>query len=70
MGSNCSPLPVAIAVPPPRQKGTSEPNLAPITCNSGRVKPNSHIKFSPTNTPAALADPPAKPAATGIRLSM
>lgn len=69
-GSIFSPLPVARAVPPEIQNGTSDPSVAPICCNSGTVKPSFHNRLTPTNTAAASVEPPAKPAATGIFFSM
>ena len=67
-GSSCilSPLPVAKAVPPYTQNGTSEPILAPISASSSNERPNSQIIFNPFNVAAASLLPPASPAATGI----
>ena len=69
--SECStsPRPVAEAVPPCKQKGTSEPIVAPISESVLSPSPSPHSSFNAINVAAASADPPASPAAIGICFS-
>ncbi len=67
--SSRSPRPVATAPPPWRKKGTSMPRPTAVSSRRRRGHRRPHKRFNPNRTAAASADPPPRPAATGIRLS-
>ena len=64
------PMPCASMVPPRRQNGTSAPSLSPISHSSSSVRPAVCNALSARSTAAASVEPPARPAATGMRFSM
>jgi len=57
----CSPRPVASAVPPFRQNGTSEPTRAPIDIRVSSGISSSYMLFNASSAAAASALPPAEP---------
>ena len=56
------------AAPPVRANGTSEPSRAPSEASSAAPRPSCHTAFAATSAAAASAEPPARPADTGICL--
>src|SRR5215510_13741941 len=67
-GVTRSPRPVPIAVPPSRANATSLPMPDASSPRSCCLRPVRHNSLHATRVAAALALPPASPAATGIRL--
>lgn len=65
-----SPRPVASAVPPYTQKAISEPISELISANSSIERPSSQMTFNPLSAAAASELPPARPAETGMCLSI
>ena len=69
-GTRRSPRPVPRATPPMRQKGTSDPSWVARSCSSSAEASNPQATEQASSAPAASAEPPAIPPATGIVLSM
>ena len=69
-GSMRSPRPSTRAVPPSTQKGTSEPTRAAISRRPSAVKGRPQRELSARSTAAASAEPPPRPAQTGMRFSI
>ena len=67
-GVTCSPRPIPIAVPPSRPNATSLPMPDASSHSSFWLRPVPHSSLHATRVAAASALPPARPAATGIRL--
>ena len=63
-----SPRPRPRATPPCRAKGTSDPRSAASRYRSSTPSPSPQSSLSARSVPAASADPPAIPPATGIAL--
>src|SRR5699024_905669 len=65
-----SPFPLQKAVLPYIQKGISVPICMPNSHNSSKGLFSLYSRFIPLNVAAASVDPPARPAETGISLSI
>ncbi len=57
-------------MPPVRTKGMSLPSSAAVSSRSSRGSPSPHRWSQASRAPAASAEPPAIPPATGISLWM
>ena len=68
-GWRSSPLPVPIAAWLARQAGTSAPRLRAMAWSSSSGSSACHSRWSRRSAPAASAEPPPIPEATGRRLS-
>ena len=68
-GATCSPRPSTSAGPPARKNGTSEPRWAATAWRACSSSSAPHASSAPSRVAAASDEPPASPAATGIRLS-
>lgn len=65
-GVSRSPMPEATQVPPVRQNGTSAPTRSASSASSRRPSGRPQRRLRQCSTPAALALPPARPAATAV----
>ena len=67
---SASPMPATRAAREPRQTGTSAPRPSAVSCRTPACSaPSRHSLARPRSTAAASAEPPPRPAATGMRLS-
>ncbi|MNI64679.1 hypothetical protein D3C73_1201390 [compost metagenome] len=65
-----SPIPSHKHVPPLIQYGISAPSFTPRSIKSCSLAPTANISFRALSTAAAFVLPPAKPAATGMFLTI
>ena len=68
-GATCSPRPSTRAGPPARKNGTSEPRLAATAWRARSSSSAPQASSAPSTVAAASDEPPARPAATGMRFS-